>query len=86
MVMSTVSALAEARRTAYIRGRWVYTDNGGEHQYCIVEPTLPGNGDYTAYSIWCKYLIHDDSVLCYHVPLGNIYHISARPSNWTQAT
>ncbi len=54
MVMSTVSALAEARRTSYVRGRWIYTDNGGEYQYMIVEPNLPGNGDYSAYHIWCK--------------------------------
>ena len=52
MTMSTVSALAEARRTTYIRGRWVYTDNGSEQQYEVVEPSLPGNGDYSAYSLW----------------------------------
>ncbi len=50
--MSTVSALAEARQTSYIRGRWVYTENAGELQYRIVEPTLPGNGDYSAYNLW----------------------------------
>ena len=55
MVMSTVSALAEARHTSYIRGRWIYTDNGGEHQYQIIEPTLPGNGDYSPYIICCQY-------------------------------
>ncbi|CAH1792349.1 unnamed protein product [Owenia fusiformis] len=52
MQMSTVSALAEARRTSYIKGRWIYLDNGGELQYSIVEPTLPGNGDYSPYTIW----------------------------------
>ena len=54
MAMSTVSALAEARQTSYIRGRWVYTENAGELQYRIIEPTLPGNGDYSAYNLWCK--------------------------------
>ncbi|XP_064621792.1 beclin 1-associated autophagy-related key regulator-like [Lineus longissimus] len=52
MVMSTVSALAEARRMSYVRGRWIDLDNGGEMQYRIVEPTLPGNGDYSAYNVW----------------------------------
>lgn len=52
MPMSTVSALAEARHTAYIRGRWVYSDSDGELQYQIVEPTLPSNGDYSAYIMW----------------------------------
>lgn len=48
----TVSALAEASRTAYIRGRWVYTDSSGELHHCIVAPTLPGSGDYSSYSDW----------------------------------
>ena len=55
MAMSTVSALAEARQTSYIRGRWVYTENAGELQYRIIEPTLPGNGDYSAYNLWRKF-------------------------------
>ena len=55
MAMSTVSALAEARQTSYIRGRWVYTENAGEQQYRIIEPTLPGNGDYSAYNLWRKF-------------------------------
>lgn len=48
----TVSALAEATRTAYVRGRWVYTDNSGEMHFSIVSPTLPGSGDYSAYNLW----------------------------------
>ncbi len=52
MALSTVTALAEARQTSYIRGRWVYTENAGELQYSIVEPSLPGNGDYSAYNLW----------------------------------
>lgn len=51
----TVSALAEARHTSYIRGRWVYTENGSEHQYRVVEPLLPGCGDYSPYTMWREY-------------------------------
>lgn len=50
--LDTVSALAEATRTAYVKGRWVYTDNSGELQHSIVAPTLPGSGDYSAYNLW----------------------------------
>jgi len=50
-----VSALAEARHTAYVHGRWVYTDNGNEHQYQVIEPTLPGSGDYSSYCAWREY-------------------------------
>lgn len=48
----TVSALAEATRTSYIRGKWIFMDSSGELHYRIVAPTLPGSGDYSAYSIW----------------------------------
>lgn len=48
----TVSALAEATRTAYVRGRWVFTDSSGELHHSIVAPTLPGSGDYSAYNLW----------------------------------
>jgi beclin 1-associated autophagy-related key regulator len=44
---STVSLLADARRMAYVKGRWVYTDIGYDQLYQIVSPTLPGNGDYS---------------------------------------
>jgi len=44
---STVKLLADARRMAYVKGRWVYTDTGCEQLYQIVSPTLPGNGDYS---------------------------------------
>jgi len=44
---STVRLLADARRMAYVKGRWVYTDTGCEQLYQIVSPTLPGNGDYS---------------------------------------
>ena len=52
--MSMVSLLADARHTAYIKDRWVYTDSGWEQMYQIVAPTLPGNGDYTAYNLTSK--------------------------------
>ncbi|KAF2899294.1 hypothetical protein ILUMI_06874 [Ignelater luminosus] len=47
-----VSALAEATHTTYIRDRWVYTDNSGELQHCIVAPSLPSSGNYSAYNVW----------------------------------
>jgi beclin 1-associated autophagy-related key regulator len=50
MLMSTVSLLADASRTAYIKGRWVYNDGGWEQMFSIVEPTLPGNGDYSTFA------------------------------------
>lgn len=50
----TVTALADATRTAYIRGRWVFTDSSGQLQHCIVSPSLPDSGDYSAYNAWGK--------------------------------
>jgi len=50
----TVTALADATRTAYIRGRWVFTDSSGQLQHCIVAPSLPDSGDYSAYNVWGK--------------------------------
>lgn len=54
--LDTVSALAEATRTAYVKGRWVFTDSSGELHHSIVAPTLPGSGDYSAYNLWSKFL------------------------------
>ncbi|XP_026478327.1 beclin 1-associated autophagy-related key regulator-like isoform X2 [Ctenocephalides felis] len=50
----TVAALAEATRTSYVRGTWVFTDSShsSELQYCIVAPCLPGTGNYMAYNDW----------------------------------
>ncbi|KAL1114784.1 hypothetical protein AAG570_007608 [Ranatra chinensis] len=48
----TVNALAEASRTAYIRGKWVFSDISTESQHCIVAPTLPSSGDYSPYNDW----------------------------------
>lgn len=53
----TVTALADATRTAYIRGRWVFTDSSGQLQHCIVAPSLPDSGDYSAYNVWGKQVI-----------------------------
>ncbi|KAH0815586.1 hypothetical protein GEV33_007205 [Tenebrio molitor] len=50
-----VSAIAEASQTMYVRDRWEYTDfssDSGELQYSIVEPCLPGSGNYSLYNIW----------------------------------
>ncbi|CAH0550566.1 unnamed protein product [Brassicogethes aeneus] len=47
-----VSAIADASRTTYISDRWEYTDYSSEMKYCIVGPTLPASGNYSAYNIW----------------------------------
>ncbi|XP_064601890.1 beclin 1-associated autophagy-related key regulator-like [Liolophura sinensis] len=52
LALSTVSALKDASHTAYIKGRWVYADHNGDLQYKVVESTLPGSGDYSAYNLW----------------------------------
>ncbi|KAL1460804.1 hypothetical protein WDU94_012748 [Cyamophila willieti] len=51
---TTVSAIAEAARTTYLKGEWIYTDTSTEVQYCIVAPTLPGSRDYSQYNYWVK--------------------------------
>ncbi|XP_075146847.1 autophagy related protein 14 [Haematobia irritans] len=51
----TIAALADATNTSYIRGKWVFHGSGiKEMQYCIVAPSLPANGDYSAYLDWLK--------------------------------
>ncbi|XP_015117644.1 beclin 1-associated autophagy-related key regulator [Diachasma alloeum] len=46
-------ALADASGTSYVRGRWISdSENSLESQHRIVAPTLPGSGDYSAYSLW----------------------------------
>lgn len=51
----TIAALADAKNTSYIRGKWVLHGIGiSEMQYRIVAPSLPANGDYTAYLNWLK--------------------------------
>ncbi|XP_064553180.1 beclin 1-associated autophagy-related key regulator [Drosophila montana] len=49
----TIAALADAKNTSYIRGKWVFHGSGiSEVQYRIVGPSLPANGDYSAYLDW----------------------------------
>lgn len=49
----TMEQLADAKNTSYIRGKWVFHGSGiSEMQYLIVAPSLPANGDYTAYLDW----------------------------------
>ncbi|XP_013118429.1 beclin 1-associated autophagy-related key regulator [Stomoxys calcitrans] len=51
----TIAALADAKNTSYIRGKWVFHGSGiSEMQYRIVAPSLPANGDYSAYREWLK--------------------------------
>lgn len=56
MTSSTVSKLAEARRTTYLSGRWVCDDHNGDTSISITGPwiSLPSNGDYSAYYSWVE--------------------------------
>lgn len=48
-------ALADASGTSYVRGKWINdTENSLELHHRIVAPTLPGSGDYSAYTLWGK--------------------------------
>lgn len=49
---STVSALEDACRTAFIQGKWVSPNISSELQHRIVAPTLPASGNYSAYNDW----------------------------------
>lgn len=53
-------ALAEASKLTYVCGQWVDTCEEWSRQtelgYRIVAPTLPANGDYSAYFEWGLYL------------------------------
>lgn len=49
----TENELAEAIKLAFVRGKWIsQNESMTELQYIIVAPSLPSNGDYTAYSDW----------------------------------
>ncbi|XP_029454121.1 beclin 1-associated autophagy-related key regulator isoform X2 [Rhinatrema bivittatum] len=56
LTSSTVSKLAEARRTTYLSGRWVCDDHNGDTSISIAGPwiSLPSNGDYSAYYNWVE--------------------------------
>ncbi|XP_007891472.2 beclin 1-associated autophagy-related key regulator [Callorhinchus milii] len=56
MTSSTVSELAEARRTTYLSGRWICDDNNGETNISITGSWiyLPSNGDYSSYYNWVE--------------------------------
>lgn len=49
--VSTVTELAEARRTTYLSGRWIWEDPNGDSTISITCPSvhLPSNGDCSAY-------------------------------------
>ncbi|KAK2166027.1 hypothetical protein LSH36_43g02054 [Paralvinella palmiformis] len=77
-----VSELSEARHTAYIKGRWVYTDAGSEPRYRIIYPTLPGDADYVSYMNWVSdssmdsasvYPVTGDNQLAYNVEAALTY-------------
>lgn len=52
MAVSTISALREASHTTYISGRWIYSSSMEGGCYSIIEPSLPNDGDYSAYILW----------------------------------
>ncbi|KAG9336376.1 hypothetical protein JZ751_002723 [Albula glossodonta] len=56
LTSSTVSELAEARRTTYLSGRWIWDDQNGETSISITGPrvALPSNGDCSAYYSWVE--------------------------------
>ncbi|KAK1875507.1 Beclin 1-associated autophagy-related key regulator [Dissostichus eleginoides] len=56
LTSSTVSELAEARRTTYLSGRWIWDDQNGETSISITGPPviLPSNGDCSAYYSWVE--------------------------------
>ncbi|OWK09435.1 ATG14 [Cervus elaphus hippelaphus] len=75
MTSSTVSKLAEARRTTYLSGRWVCDDHNGDTSISITGPwiSLPNNGDYSAYYNWHNNPAYTISAaLCYATQLVNI--------------
>ncbi|CAF87919.1 unnamed protein product, partial [Tetraodon nigroviridis] len=53
---TTVSELAEARRTTYLSGRWIWDDQNGETSISISGPpvVLPSNGELSAYYSWVE--------------------------------
>ncbi|KAM4543312.1 beclin 1-associated autophagy-related key regulator isoform 1-T1 [Odontesthes bonariensis] len=56
LTSSTVTELAEARRTTYLSGRWIWDDQNGETSISITGPpvSLPSNGDCSAYYSWME--------------------------------
>ena len=56
LTSSTVSELAEARRTTYLSGRWIWDDQNGETSISITGApvTLPSNGDCSTYYSWVE--------------------------------
>lgn len=56
LTSSTVTELAEARRTTYLSGRWIWDDQNGETSVSITGApvVLPSNGDYSAYYSWVE--------------------------------
>ncbi|MEQ2189647.1 hypothetical protein GOODEAATRI_027376, partial [Goodea atripinnis] len=53
---STVTELAEARRTTYLSGRWIWDDQNGETSISITGApvALRSNGDCSAYYSWVE--------------------------------
>ncbi|XP_047201893.1 beclin 1-associated autophagy-related key regulator [Girardinichthys multiradiatus] len=56
LTSSTVTELAEARRTTYLSGRWIWDDQNGETSISITGApvALRSNGDCSAYYSWVE--------------------------------
>uniref|UniRef100_A0A8D0A8E3 Autophagy related 14 n=1 Tax=Sander lucioperca TaxID=283035 RepID=A0A8D0A8E3_SANLU len=69
LTSSTVSELAEARRTTYLSGRWIWDDQNGETSISITGApvTLPSNGDCSAYYCWVEEKSTNQGPECDHI-------------------
>ncbi|KAM9786473.1 beclin 1-associated autophagy-related key regulator isoform X1 [Syngnathus typhle] len=78
LTSSTVSELAEARRTTYLSGRWIWDDQNGETSVSIAGPaaTLPSNGDCSAYYSWVDEKSAKDGPVPPGVSLSELDHIN----------
>uniref|UniRef100_A0A3B3ZK71 Uncharacterized protein n=1 Tax=Periophthalmus magnuspinnatus TaxID=409849 RepID=A0A3B3ZK71_9GOBI len=78
--VGTVSELAEARRTTYLSGRWIWDDQNGDTSISITCPSvhLPSNGDCSAY--------YSPGTAPQLEPLNPVHTISAALCYTTQLT
>nr|UXP86415.1 beclin-1 [Procambarus clarkii] len=81
--IDTVSAIAEASQTTYVRGRWIHLGTSHETQYQIVHPLLPGSGDYSAYNLLCMNMGSEVEDIDVEEQAGG-FHVSAGLTYLTQ--
>lgn len=76
-----ITALADATRTAYVRGQWILQDSHSEKSHVIVASSLPSNGNYSAYTDWIAKFkgigIHNQDANEYGLSQNPAYRISA---------